>query len=150
MRYVCVLIAIIVILESPLADACRCPQPSVATAAARAKVAFVGTITKVHENKKCDPKHPTWCTSTFTYDLTVEGVFKGSVAKTVTINTGHGRGDCSSGSLGKDVENTRWLVFSSSTKEPLFNHLCGGTQRATEKSIAVVTKKLGAPKAPSP
>jgi hypothetical protein len=137
------------VVSSRPADACKCATPSLATAAARAKIVLVGTIAKVNEDRRCDPRHPTWCTSSFTYEVTVEGVFKGSAGKTIRIDAGHGRGDCSPGSLGKHAVGQRWLVLSTSTQAPLFIHMCGGTQRATTANLDTLAKQLGAPKAPS-
>ncbi|HEY5924627.1 MAG TPA: hypothetical protein VIV11_23270 [Kofleriaceae bacterium] len=141
-------VIVVLCLSYAVVHACKCSKPSVASAAAQAKLVFVGTITKQHEAKSCAPNHPTWCRSSFTYDVSVEGVFKGTVDKAVTVDAGHGRGDCSPGALAKKVEGSRWLFFTSTAKQPLFIHMCGGTQRATDKAIAAVTKKLGAAKAP--
>lgn len=128
------------------AIACKCVPPSLGTAAARAKVALVGTITEVIETKHCNPKRPNrWCGSTFEYKVTVEGVWKGSVdTTTVTIDSGSGTGDCSRGRLGK-VVGQRWLILAD---DELRIRLCGGTRRATTAVIATMTKRFGAPKVP--
>jgi hypothetical protein len=140
--------AIVVVLASRPAHACKCSSPSLASSAANANVVFVGTIAKVHEDKQCHPQHADWCTSSFKYEIAVEGVFKGSVGKRVTIDAGHGRGNCSMGSLGKHAVGKQWLVLSSSTQAPYFIKLCGNTQPATAEKLAALAKQLGAPKLP--
>ncbi|MFN0245268.1 MAG: hypothetical protein ACKV2T_00075 [Kofleriaceae bacterium] len=137
------------------ADACTTScnlRPAAASAARAASVAFVGTITKTNVAEKCVPKHPTWCTRTYTYEVTVEGVWKGSLGPTIVVDAGHNRGDCSIGSLGKDVTNQRWLFFSRDRSRekstPVKLRMCGGSRRATDKDIAAITAGLGAPVAP--
>lgn len=131
-----------------IADACTtsCKTPSARGAARAASVAFLGTITKATVHEKCVPRHPTWCTRSYTYEVAVEGVWKGTLGKTVVVDAGHNRGDCSIGSLGKDVTNQRWLFFSRKT--PVQLRICGGSRRATDKDIAAITADLGAPAAP--
>jgi hypothetical protein len=138
------------------ADACRTScnrRPAAASAARAASVAFVGTITKTNVHETCVPKHPTWCTRSYTYEVTVEGSWKGALSPTIVVDAGHNRGDCSIGSLGKDVTNQRWLFFSRdrsrTTSSPVKLRICDGARRATDKDIATITAALGAPTAPS-
>jgi hypothetical protein len=149
MRLVLIVIFVAASLATAIAYACTtsCKTPSARGAARAASVAFVGTITKTNRTDQCRyPKHPTWCTSSYSYEVTVEGVWKGQVGKTITVDAGHNRGDCSIGSLGKDVTNQRWLFFSR--HNPVKLRICGGSRRATDKDIAAITADLGAPAAP--
>lgn len=56
------------------------------------------------------------------------------------------RGDCSIGSIGKNVDNQRWLFFSRTDAISL--RICGGSRRATDKDIAAITADLGVPATP--
>ena len=145
MRLILCLFALFM-MPLPTADACtmECDWPGPAAAAKRAKVAFVGTITKTTASKRCAPRHPTWCTTSYSYEVTVEGMWKGTVDKTVVVSAGSGAGDCSNGPLAsKSVDGQRWLFFSEN--DALSIRLCSGTTRATERAIAAVTKAVGAP-----
>lgn len=149
MRFALVLpIFLAVSLATAIAFACRtsCKTPSARGAARAASVAFVGTITKTTRTEHCDPKHPTWCTRSESYEVAVEGVWKGKVGKTITVDAGSGAGDCSIGSLGKNLDSQRWLFFSRAT--PVTLRICGGSRRATDPDIAAITADLGAPTAP--
>jgi len=133
---------------APTAEACRtsCKAPSARAAARAASVAFVGTITKTTVVADCDPNHPTWCTRSYSYEVSVEGVWKGKLGRTITVAGGSGTGDCSIGALGKSVDNQRWLFFSRDL--PVTLRICGGSRRATDTDIAAITADLGAPAAP--
>ena len=131
-----------------IAVACRCLTPSLGDAADHAKVVFVGTITNVRKSTTCDPKRPKLCTTSVTYTVKVDSVFKGTADKVVQINPARGQLTSCHTSLGTKVKDTRWLFFLSSPKQPFFLHLCSGTQRATDEAITTITKKLGAPTAP--
>src|SRR5512134_3736298 len=85
MRYVC-LALLVLCLGHAVAYACRCVTPSLDGAASNAKVVFAGTITNVRKTTTCDPKRPTRCTTSITYTVAVDSVFKGSVEKVVQIN----------------------------------------------------------------
>lgn len=148
MRFVLVSIVLAISLTTAIAFACRtsCKTPSARGAARAASVAFVGTITKTTRTEDCDPKHPTWCTRSESYEVAVEGVWKGKVGKTITVDAGSGAGDCSIGSLGKSVDRQRWLFFSRGT--PVTLRICGGSRRATDTDIAAITADLGAPRTP--
>lgn len=148
MRFVLVSIVLAISLTTAIAFACRtsCKPPSARGAARAASVAFVGTITKTTRTEDCDPKHPTWCTRSESYEVAVEGVWKGKVGKTTTVDAGSGAGDCSIGSLGKNLDHERWLFFSRGT--PVTLRICGGSRRATDADIAAITTDLGAPRAP--
>jgi hypothetical protein len=147
MRYVCIVLCLMCLLVSRPADACQCVDPSLGEAAAWAKVAFVGTITKVTKHKDCEKGHEKddWCVHWDTYDVVVEGVWKGNVVAHVVVSGGAGCGDCSVGTLGK-VQGQRWLFLGSAI--PLTVRMCSGTRRATDAATAYMTKKYGAPKQP--
>lgn len=148
MRRLLVLLVLALLTPPAIAYACTtsCKTPSARGAARAASVAFVGTITKANVVEDCVPKHPTWCTRSYSYEVTVEGVWKGTVGKTITVDAGHNAGDCSIGSLGKNVTNQRWLFFSRTT--PVRLRMCGGSRLATDRDIAAITADLGAARTP--
>lgn len=147
MRLIVLAACLVLGLRAPVADACTCARPSLATAAARAGVAFVGTITTQHDDPRCDPKHPTWCSHAWSYEVRVEGVWKGALPRTVTVRAGSGHGDCSRGSLGRRVVGQRWLFFAARGREVSIR-TCGGTRRATSSAIAWLSRRYGRPAAP--
>jgi len=140
----------VILISGSLATAyaCRtsCKSPGPASAARQAKVAFVGTVTKTNIVEDCVPKHPDWCTRSYSYDVAVESVWKGKVGKTIVVDAGTNTGDCTQGKLGKNIDNQRWLFFSRT--ETLTIYMCSGTRRASDKDIAAITAALGAPSAP--
>lgn len=149
MRSLFALAALVVIAATPsLAYPCRmaCQGPSPASAAKQSKVAFVGTITKTIVTSDCHPKHPDWCTHSYSYEVAVEGVWKGSLGKTITVDAGSNTGDCSQGKLGKNIDGQKWLFFSR--QNPVKITMCSGTRRATDAHVAAITRALGAPSTP--
>ena len=147
LRYLLVVIAGAALLASPLADACVC-STTIAKAKDASSVVFIGTITKQRQSKSCDTTQKPACGSVFTYTVAVEGVFKGTVGKTVTVKTGRAKGSCSTGLAHRAPTGTKWLFFSKSAAEPFELRICGGTFQVTTKLSDFVTKELGAPKAP--
>jgi len=113
------------------AMACQCEPPPLADSVARATLVFSGHIVAEHESE-----------STYSYTVTVDHVWKGTVARTVEVPTGSGMGDCSTGRLrAKD-----WLFVTNGLR---FVRMCGGSEPTTPAVIASVTRLLGAPKSPS-
>ena len=147
MHYLAFVLAALVLFESPAADACVCGG-TLAKAKDGSAAVFIGTITKRTQAKDCDPKQKPSCVSVFTYTVAVEGVFKGSVAKTVTVNSGRPKGTCSTGLAYRAPTNTKWLFFSKSSAAPYELRICGGTLQVTPKLNDFVTQQLGAAKAP--
>ena len=147
MRILCLVLASIILCASPLADACVCAT-TIAKAKDASSVVFIGTITKQRQSKSCDATLKPACGSVFTYTVAVEGIFKGSVGKTVTVKSGRAKGTCSTGLAHRAPTGTKWLFFSKSAAEPFELHICGGTFQVTPKLNDFVTKELGAPKAP--
>ncbi|HEY5924629.1 MAG TPA: hypothetical protein VIV11_23280 [Kofleriaceae bacterium] len=146
-RCLLVVTAASALLAPPLADACVCTI-NIAKAKDASTVVFIGTITKQKESKSCDAIQKPACGSVFTYTVAVEGVFKGTVGKTVTVKSGRAKGTCSTGLIGRHGKGNKWLFFSKSAAEPFELRICGGTLQITPKLNDFVTQELGAPKAP--
>lgn len=138
------LLLALLLLSARDADACRCTDPGLAADMKNATSVFIATITDVTETKVCPPKGPQWCSMLYVHEATVEGVWKGSPGKTVKLDTGTGKGDCSrGGNLGK---GKRWLIFARGDGPTLGVRICAGNQLATTAVIDQMTKRFGAPK----
>jgi hypothetical protein len=125
-----VLVAAVLLSPTP-AIACQCGTPSLAAAAQHADVAFVGTITRVTATK-----------TSVTYEVAVEGVWKGKVPASARVTTV--AGDCPLVAL--DPEIRRWVFFTDQT---FSLGMCGGgTRPATTATVAAMTKLRGAPRSP--
>ena len=131
-----------IVIATPVADACQCVPPSLTRAVTRAKVAFVGTVTKEHKQRQCDGPR---CFDAYTYTVRVETVWKGTLDKTVTVDAGQGR-DCTFGRLASVPVGTRWL-FISSHDAPVLARRCTGTQLATTEVLAAL-ERIGKPTRP--
>jgi hypothetical protein len=126
----------LIMLAARPALPCQCKDASLAAGAARAKVAFVGKIVKADDRKVCVPEG---CDVVTTYEVQVEGVWKGVVPTKVAMKNG----DCAIGSL---AVGDRWVFLGQSL--PFELNICSGTQLATDSAIAFMTKTYGAPKHP--
>lgn len=138
----------VLFLSTDRADACTCSDPGPAANLRSATAVFVGTITQVTERQPCPPGRPkSWCKKLYLHEMTVEGVWKGGPGKTVTLDTGHGSGDCSrGGNLGK---GTRWLIFARGDAPAFRVRICAGNTIATPAVIDAMTRRFGAPKPPA-
>lgn len=122
------------------ADACKCAQPDLAKEVQGATAVFVGkpisATKRPIDAAECAKPAPNLCRYEYTHEVQVEGVWKGDVPATVTINTGSGGGDCTFGDLGQE----KWLFV---TGPSLAIHRCGATQLATKEVLQQVKKQLG-------
>lgn len=120
-----------------IADACSCAAPGPADKGVKkSTTAFTGTITKSTKDSAGN-----WHT-----EIEVDGVYRGTVSKTVTLDTGDAGGDCSVGELG--AVGTRWLIVSSSKTAPFEIFACSVTQEITPAVTKRLTK-LGKPRKPT-
>ncbi len=120
-----------------LADACSCAPPGPADKGVKkAATAFTGTITKATEDAD----------GNWHIELEVDGVYRGTVTKTVSLDTGSAGGDCSRGELGP--VGSRWLIVSSSKTAPYAVSACSVTQAITP-TVTKQLKKLGKPRQPT-
>ncbi|HEY5924630.1 MAG TPA: hypothetical protein VIV11_23285 [Kofleriaceae bacterium] len=143
MRTLLLLLAGTALAPPPLAEACDCSGMTLARARDRASVAFIGTITKRQDSKTCTT--PKQCERVHTYTVKVDGVYKGKVGKTVTVET---RPDGKCGAFG-DLRTLgkQWLFFSQ-TAEPYRLSVCNGTTVATKVRLAEANKQLGTAESP--
>jgi hypothetical protein len=139
MRSLALLAAFAALSPSP-ADACSCAERTLAQATDDAEAVFVATVTKAIPKKTCQPQRPNVCHTTYAYDVTVEGVWKGSLATKLRIELDGGM--CTLSSLHGAK---RWLIFAG---KDLHLSLCGGTRHATPETVAAMIKLRGAPKTP--
>lgn len=123
---VCMFLVVLASAPSP-ADACQCRYRGPAANLRDAAAIVVGTVVSI------DPK-------THAHVIAVDGVWKGTPGKRLSIDLG--TGDCAFGTLGV---GTRWVVFAEATGVV---RPCGGTTRATPAAVADVTRRLGAPRRP--
>jgi hypothetical protein len=127
------------------ADACKCAQPDLAKEVQGATAVFVGkpisATKRPIDPAECAKPAPNLCRYEYTHEVQVEGVWKGDVPATVTIDTGSGGGDCTFGDLGQE----KWLFV---TGPDLAIHRCGASQLATKEVLHQMKKQFGAPKAP--
>ncbi|MBP8808103.1 MAG: hypothetical protein KBG48_27285 [Kofleriaceae bacterium] len=122
------------VIAPPVADACRCRPPAPAKAAAGADVVFVGTVTAVDA-----PAVGRGVVGT----VAVDRVWKGQVGTTVSIHD-------SPTSCGRGLTaGERLIVMARRDGDRLTVRQCDGTQRATAKVERLLTRRLGAPRAPS-
>jgi hypothetical protein len=120
-----------------IADACSCAAPGAADKGVKkSATAFTGTITKSTEDSN----------GNWQIEIEVDGVYRGTVSKTVTLATGDAGGDCSLGELGP--VGSRWLIVSSSKAAPYQVFACSVTQQITP-TVAKQLKKLGKPRKPT-
>jgi hypothetical protein len=114
------------------ADACRCLPPRLAKAARAADLVFVGTIDRVER------------TDHAVATVTVRAVWKGAVASEVTVHDA--QTTCERGLVAGET-----LVFVARLDHGRFTvRRCDGTQPATDRAERELTRRLGAPRAPTP
>ena len=132
-----------------IADACRCKDLTLDEHLNVASTVVTGTIIQTMTQPECG-RRPDSCKTAYTYVIAVDTVYKGSAPEVIVARAGTARGDCTHGSLGKNVEKTRWLFMFGEPHPPFSIRLCNDPQRATPEVLEVVMKKLGAGNRPSP
>jgi hypothetical protein len=131
------------------ASACKCLNEGFAADLAQSTTVFVGRLTDVKEKKIC-PK-PGRCESSYKHVVVIEGVWKGSPAKTVTVHSGASDDgyvtSCAAWTM--PVKGARWVFFLNGEGPTyLRGSFCRNTQLATPAVMAEMTKLFGAPKPP--
>jgi hypothetical protein len=128
------LVAVLILGLQP-AYACRCADPSLASAIKRADVVFWGEITDIAAAKDDD----------IALTVTVRGVWKGRVTATMVVLTG--RWTCGLRGAGANV-GSRWLFTPESSGGALHAEQCDGSRLATAEVRATADKIAGAAHAP--
>jgi hypothetical protein len=140
-------LATLLVRPAPAA-ACQCVSPGVPNAVRAAKHVFVGRIVREIATKIDSPgcrRNASWCAYSYRYELEVESLWKGNLPARITVDAGHGRGDCSLGRL----RHTRYVFFTHGSDANPYVRACAGTRPATSNLITRVTRILGAPTAPA-
>jgi hypothetical protein len=129
-----VLLLFALVLRPAPADACKCLQPSAASAVKRADAVFWGEVTAVTSDR-----HRSAIT------VSVQGVWKGSVPATVTVYSTST--SCTILNVGLKA-GKRWVFAARVANGDLHVRQCDGTRRATAKAVAAFDRVAGAAVAP--
>jgi hypothetical protein len=129
-----VAIALVLFVHPLPADACKCLQPSAKAAVRQADAVFWGEVTAVTEGKAGS-------------EITVEvkGVWKGTVASSVTVHSNNT--SCTILNVGLKA-GKRWVFAARERGGELHVRQCDGTRRATAKAIAAFDRVAGSAAAP--
>jgi hypothetical protein len=119
---------------SGIAAACQCDDGGLDDHVKAADAIFIATIDDVAVTRDKQVRHR----------ATVEGVWKGGVAKRVELIARGAMGCTYPRSLGK---GTRWVVFVKGDGPAYALRMCSGLEPATREAIAAITAKLGRPRA---
>jgi hypothetical protein len=121
-----------ILLSANVATACSCAQPPpTAHAYAGATAVFVGNVVEVNELRFGK-----------VITLRVIEAFKGATAKTLTLNTGSGGGDC-----GFPFMVTQsYLVYAHGTADNLGTNICSRSKSIAKASLELSElRKLRSP-----
>ena len=132
-RFVVLFLLALVLHPAP-ADACKCIQPSAASAVKRADAVFWGEVTAVTSDRNGSA-----------ITVAVHGVWKGNVPATVTVYSGPT--SCTILNVGLKT-GQRWVFAARVSGGDLHVRQCDGTRRATAKAISAFDRVAGAATAP--
>lgn len=126
------LMAVFALVAARPAAACRCLTPSLPRVLAAADVVLVGTVRRVDVGDHAIAT------------VVVEGVWKGAVGATVELH------DSPTSCRRGFTAGQRLIVMARRDGDRLTVRQCDGTQRATATVERRITRRLGAPRAPTP